>query len=200
MESFVSPQNALSMEQVAAICGVSQERVRRWIDKKSLLAKRAEGCGLLVRRDDLIDFLVQHNIPIPEAILPFTAKKILFVLSQEAMEDIFMQFVMRFFERLKKEANFIVDYASYGTSLKMKMIVFRPDLVVFGVSGEGKAAATASSLIKNNEGYSSVKIIAITKKDVTENISNYLLSNGVDAIIPRSIELKSLVEKIKNLY
>lgn len=189
-------QQALSIKQVASICGVSSDRVKRWTGKLRLKTCLSMENTTVVLRHDLIDFLVQHNMPIPESLIPFAAKKILFVLSKEVLDDVYMQFVMLFFEKLRAEANCIIDHVSYGAEAKMKIMVYKPAVIILDVTGPGEDSLSILQLIRKTEEFCSIKVIALLKKDVQASAEEQISELGVEAIMPRSIELRSLIEKI----
>ena len=93
----------LDFEQVASLCCVSQDRVRKWVEKRCLKSLSPE--TEQVRCDDLVDFLVQHNMTIPASLLPVEAKKILFVFSSETLGYIYITFLKHFFEKLRVESD-----------------------------------------------------------------------------------------------
>lgn len=197
--SEVKQQDLLNIEQVAAICGVSPERVMRWVEKKKLRAGLGADGLRIVRRNDLIDFLLQYNMPIPASVVPYKAKKILFVLSHEVFDDIYMQFVFNFFERFEKNSNMIVDYVSYQSSAKMKMIVFKPDVVLIDVIGNGLDAMHFADHLRKNDECCPVKVVAIISSGIVDSVTDQLRSKGVAAFVPRNIELSSLINTIKKM-
>ena len=87
---------SLDIEQVASVCCVSVARVDRWIDVRGLRVSGQGECRNILS-SDLVDFLVQYNMPIPEIILPAQAKKILFVFKNETLEFIYVKFLIEFF-------------------------------------------------------------------------------------------------------
>lgn len=189
-------QQTLSIEQVASICGVSLDRVKRWIGKLRLKTCPSLENTAAVLRHDLIDFLVQHNMPIPESLIPFAAKKILFVLSKEVLDDVYMQFVMLFFEKLKTEANCIIDYVSFGAEAKMKIMVYKPAVIILDVTGQGEDSLSILQIIRKTEEFCSIKVIALLRRDVQASTEEQISTLGVEAVMPRSIELRTLIEKI----
>lgn len=180
------------------ICGVSPKRVRRWIEKNELKTCRSGADNAKVLCEDLVNFLVQYNMSIPESIIPFEARKILFVLPEEILDDVYYQFVLRFFEKIKKQANFIVDYITYGPNVKMKLMVFRPDLVLLDTAGAINDAVNLIETIRGNEQFSAIRLMAITE-DNREQTRDYVKRLGIDSTVPRSIEITPLIDKIKKL-
>lgn len=54
--------------QIGQLLGVSRHSVINWIEKGGLLAHRTPGGHRRVRREDLVEFLQKHKIPIPEVL------------------------------------------------------------------------------------------------------------------------------------
>lgn len=190
----------LSVEQVASLCGVSIDRVRRWIGKRGLTSYSQDQATEGVERDKLINFLLQHNMPLPESIIPFKAKKILFVLASEMFNDLFIQFFMRFFEKIRKEANCIIDYIAYGPNVKMKIMIFKPHLVLLDTAGCGTDATNTARFIKNTDEFSMIKVISLVEKMPLGSNKHDIQNITVDAVVPRCIDIQSLIKKIESLF
>lgn len=188
----------LSLEQISVYCGVSAKRVNNWIRNRGLNIATGKGNTGKVHIDELIDFLVRHNMPIPDSLLPVRVRKILFVFTEELiMDEIVLKFLMKFFERLKKEANLIIDYCSYGSMVKMKLLVFRPDLVILDV-GSTEESSRLCCLLKNSEEFEGIKVAAIAEgSKINEKLKETL---RVDALLPRRVDIKSLMASINEIF
>ncbi len=190
----------LNIEQVASICGVSINRVHRWIKKKGLKALQHEGNREKIEREKLIDFLLQHNMPLPESIIPFKAKKILFVFSSEMVNDLFVQFFFRFLEQIRKEVNCIIDYIAYGPSVKMKIMIFKPHLVLLDTAGCEIDAMNTEKFINNTDEFSMIKVASLIEAITTDSSNNDIQNISANAVVPRCIDIHLLIRKIKGLF
>lgn len=190
----------LNIEQVASICGVSINRVTRWIRKKGLKALQHEGNREKIERDKLIDFLLRHNMPLPESIIPFKAKKILFVYSSAMIDDLFVQFFFRFLEQIRKEVNCIIDYIAYGPNVKMKIMIFKPHLVLLDTAGSEIDAMNTARFINNTDEFSMIKVASLVETIPAGASNNDLQNISVDAVVPRCIDIHSLIRKIEDLF
>jgi len=189
----------LNVEQVAAICGVSVGRVKRWIETRVLEANcLSEGNGN-IEKETLIQFLIKHNIPIPDSVLPFKSKKALFFLTKDMLDDIFLNFLIRFFNKLKRESNFIIDYVAYGTNAKMKLMVFRPDIVLLDETDNIMEHLGVAHMIKKAEELNFIKVVKITKCDEIELTSINMSSSPFDAIVSRKDDIRSLIYKMNSV-
>jgi len=173
-------------------------RVSNWVKNRGLKLAGGRGNARKVHIDELIDFLVRHNMPIPDSLIPIRVWKILFVFTEELiMDEIVLKFLMKFFERLKKEANLIVDYCSYGSVVKMKLLVFRPDLVILDV-GSTEESSKLCCLLKSSEEFEGIKVAAIAESAKINDALKETLC--VDALLPRRVDIKSLMESINEIF
>jgi CheY-like chemotaxis protein len=192
-------KQALSLEQIATLCGVSLCRVKRWIEKKGLQTRSHEGAEEIVLHADLIDFLVKFNMPIPDSIMPFQAKKILFIYSNFSDERLFIRFLVHFLGQLKKEQhNLIADHVSYGPDAKMKVMVFKPDLIILDMMENDQEAVAMSRQIKDTEEFSSIRLVAITGAALPERERDAFRRNGIDEVVSSSVEIKQLAKQMRD--
>ncbi|MEW6600960.1 MAG: hypothetical protein AB1499_08310 [Nitrospirota bacterium] len=188
----------LSLEQISTYCGIPLKRVNNWVENRGLKMAKVKGHSRKVHLDELIDFLVRHNMSIPDPLIPIRVRKILFVFTEDLiMDEIVLKFLMKFFEKLKKEANLIIDYCSYDTMVKMKLLVFRPDLVILDV-GSMEESSRLCCLLKNSEEFEGIKVAAIAESSkINKGLKEKLC---VDALLPRRVDIKSLMESINEIF
>lgn len=186
----------LDLEQVASVCCVSTNRVKRWIEKRGLKAL-SHNDVMEIQGDDLVDFLVQYNMPIPESILPLKAKKILFIFSAETLEYIYVTFLINFFHKLRKEENFISDSVSYGKNAEYKILTFTPDLIITDTIGDFDNAIDVINFARN---IGEIKLLSIIDKNADEKIKQKIMSAGADAVVSRCIDINELVEQAHSLF
>ena len=187
---------SLDIEQVASVCCVSEARVHRWIETRGLKV-RVQDENSNIASSDLVDFLVQYNMPIPGIILPAKAKKILFVFASETLEFIYVNFLIKFFHKLKKDANFICDYIAYGKDAEYKLMTFVPDLLVTDTISAYPEAIKLNNYSREMGGN---KILSIIDKNMNDqNINNIKLS-GAEAVVTRCIDINDLVEQVNGLF
>ncbi|MBA3007221.1 MAG: hypothetical protein KKB91_09630 [Proteobacteria bacterium] len=187
---------SLDIEQVASVCCVSVARVDRWIDVRGLRVSGQGECRNILS-SDLVDFLVQYNMPIPEIILPAQAKKILFVFKNETLEFIYVKFLIKFFQKLKTEANFICDYISYGKDAEYKLMTFHPDLLVTDTISAYQEAIHLNKYFKR---MGRNKILSIIDKGMESKDIKKINSSGADAVATRGIDINELVEQVNVLF
>lgn len=190
---------ALTLDQIASLCGVSLLRVRRWIEKKGLQVCSPDSSEEMVRHADLIDFLVKFNMPIPDSIMPFKAKKILFIYSNYSGERLFIRFLVHFLGQLKKEQrNLIADHVAYGPDAKMKVMVFKPDLIILDMTESDQEALAMWRQIKNTEEFSSSRLVAITGKGPLVEKKAAFEKEGIDEVVSSPVEIEQLAKRLRD--
>ncbi len=188
----------LSLDQISTYCGIPINRINNWVGGKQLKVSKVEDNTQKIQLDELIDFLVRHNMPIPDSIIPVKVRKILFIFAKDLiMDEIVLKFLMKFFERLKKEANLIIDYCSYGSMVKMKLLVFKPDLVILDVSSTEESSRLCC-LLKNSDEFEGIKVAAIVESSKISGELKEMLC--VDALLPRRVDIRSLMESINEIF
>jgi len=119
----------LDLKQAAVICSVSDERFGKWIDKGVVPVIEVNG-KKLIHSHDLIQHLVRHNIPIPDRLLQGNSKKILFVLTDESVPHAITTEVIWALYKLRKQTTYIFDFVRFDNNIELKIITFRPDMIV----------------------------------------------------------------------
>jgi hypothetical protein len=188
---------ALSLEQIASICGVSLKLVRRWIEKKGLKVDSSDGSGEKVQHADMINFLVKYNMQIPDSIMPIKVKKILFIYSNASDGKLFLRFLINFLGQLKKDKHgFIADHIAYGPDAKMKVMVFKPDLIILDMTGHAEDAVSMGMLIKNTEEFNSINLVAVTGAELFDRYSASAAKSGIDEVLIGSVETGPLAKRL----
>lgn len=188
---------ALSLEQIASICGVSLKLVRRWIEKKGLKVDSSDGSGEKVQHADMINFLVKYNMQIPDSIMPIKVKKILFIYSNASDGKLFLRFLINFLGQLKKDKHgFIADHIAYGSDAKMKVMVFKPDLIILDMTEHAEDAVSMGMLIKNTEEFNSINLVAVTGAELFERYSASAAKSGIDEVLIGSVETGPLAKRL----
>jgi len=118
----------LSLEQVASICSISEERLARWIDK-GMLPVISHNESSLIRSQDLIQHLIRHNIRIPDRLLHGSIKKILFILMQSEVSASMTRDIIWALYRQREHSSYIFDFIENDENTELKIITFDPDVI-----------------------------------------------------------------------
>jgi excisionase family DNA binding protein len=115
-------QEAFSTSEVARFCHVTPDTIRKWCEAGRLRVFKTPGGHRRIRRDDLLRFLRENNMPIPEE-LGQTGLKILIVDDEKTV----IGMIRRFLERA--HAEFRIETAFDGYDAGYLIATFRPDVV-----------------------------------------------------------------------
>ena len=194
-KSINNKLEAVTLQQVASLCCVSEDRVKKWVNTSGLKPLTSESEQVYCQ--DLIDFLVRYNMPIPASILPAEAKKILFIFSSETLKYIYVTFLVHFFQKLRTEENFISDTVCYDQQAKYKILTFAPDLIVTYTISVHDNALQLISFAKKTGG---CRVLSIVEKNISRENKTQIKTAGADAVVARCIHFNELVEKIHSLF
>ncbi|MDR0477641.1 MAG: helix-turn-helix domain-containing protein [Desulfobulbaceae bacterium] len=130
----------LSLEQAAALCSVSEERFRKWVEIGPLPLIETGG-QRLVRAQDLIRHLIEHNIRLPERLLPGQARKILFIMRKSEMPP-GMEIAWALYH-LQRSSPSVFNFIEDDENADLKIITFDPDYIFLFPPANEKSADIA---------------------------------------------------------
>ncbi len=134
----------LTIKKAALVSCVSEERFSRWVDK-GLIPVITRGEDTFVRSRDLVQHLIQYNIPIPDGLLQGSAKKILFIFLQRIMPEGFSAEIIQVLYKLRSQTSFILDFIEDDSCTSLKIMTFKPD-IIFLLFGQCNESLTKSSI------------------------------------------------------
>ena len=180
---------ALRIEQVAVICGVSVSRVDSWIEKNGLKVIGMKEARK-VRQDDLVDFLMHYNMPIPKGILPVHARKLLLVYSPGRGRGAVFSFLRALTGKIGGASRCITDFITYGKSAEYKILNFVPDLVLADAVHDDAEALGVVRFVRSIGG---MRSIVLVRRNMAMARRAEMMKNGAHAVIERNSGWKELV-------
>lgn len=180
---------ALRIEQVAVICGVSVSRVDNWIEKNGLKVIGMKEARK-VRHDDLVEFLMHYNMPIPKGILPVHARKLLLTYSPGRGRGAVFSFLRTLTGKIGGASRCITDFITYGKNAEYKILNFVPDLVLADAVHDDEEALGVVRFVRSIGGMRSVVLV---RRNMAMARRAEMLKNGAHAVIERNSGWKELV-------
>lgn len=183
----------LTTFQVADHCFVSHRTVQQWIADGKLKAYRTPGNHSRVKIKDLLDFLRQHGMPIPNEFERQRKgkKRILIVDDDEnltiLLKDLFMI-----------DGAFEVQTASDGFEAGKKFLEFKPDAVILDIRMPKADGFAVCSQIRSDSSHNHVKIVAVSGA-VHNGEDKKIIALGADCFLPKPFDNKQLLDHVKNL-
>jgi len=186
---------ALKIEQVAILCGVSVSRVDNWIEKNGLkVVDRNE--NRKVRQEDLVEFLLHYNMPIPKGILPVNARKLLLIYSAGRGRGAVYSFLKALSEKMGNKFRNITDSVTYGKSAEYKILNFVPDLVLVDAVHSDDDALSVVRFVRSIGGMRSVVLV---RRNMAVARRAELLRSGAHAVIERNTGWKEMLRCLERV-
>jgi excisionase family DNA binding protein len=148
-------ERPLTTGEVAAFCHVTDRAVLKWIEEGKLKAYRTPGNHSRINTADILNFLKEYNMPIPEEFQPGGAKKILIVDDDKEMVSAIRRV-------LANQRKYEIDVAYDGFTAGKKFVEFRPDLVLLDIRMPGLDGYEVCSLLRQNPETQGIKVIIIS--------------------------------------
>jgi excisionase family DNA binding protein len=174
---------------VAKICGVYPTTVVDWVDAGKLKAFVTPGGHRRIRKDDLVAFLKEHNIPLTGELTGGHVPRILVVDDDDAVVQFLSELISRKFKGVES------DTARDGFEVGTKLMEFSPDLMLLDIMLPGVDGFEVCKKVKSNEKTKDIKIIAMTGFDTPENRKK-IQECGADDYIAKPFDNDILVSKI----
>jgi len=157
-------KQSFSTSEVAKYCHVTADTIRKWAEARRIQVFKTPGGHRRIRREDLIRFLRENNIPIhPE--LNDSGVRVLVVDYEKASISV----VQRFLERA--QTPFEVQVASDAFAAGQQVATFRPDVIFLDLHLPGLDGLDVCRRIKSSPELGGTQVIALTS--VEEGPANY---------------------------
>ncbi|HEQ71465.1 MAG TPA: response regulator [Spirochaetia bacterium] len=183
--------------EVANICGVVNQTAINWIKNGHLKAFITPGGQYRVYADDLIEFLNNRGMRIPEELEDLRAEKlswrhILVVDDDKDLNDL----LKRYLE--KRYPDFTILQAYDGFEAGQIIAEWEPGVIILDINLPGIDGHKLCQKLKSDGQGQSPVIIAITGLD-DPNEQKEMIENGADAFFSKPLELEQLNSAIKEL-
>ncbi len=159
-------KQSFSTSEVARYCHVTADTIRKWAEAGRIDVFKTPGGHRRIRRDDLVHFLKDNNIPLhPD--LDNSGVKVLVVDDEKAVISV----IRRFLER--SETGFQIEIALDGYGAGHSVATFRPDVVFLDLRLPGVDGFEVCRRIKSAPETSDIDVIAMTgyyEPDVADRI------------------------------
>lgn len=175
---------------IAQMCDVNQRTVIRWIDRGELQGFKLPGRGNnRVTEESLVSFLQQHDFPLPEGLILFSAKPVLIVDDDSA--------ITKAIQRVLRGAGYKTVIALDGFEAGSELVRNKPLLMTLDLKMPGMDGFEVIKQIRNKADISHTKILVISS--VEEILLNKALDIGADDFISKPFTNSELLEKVDQL-
>ncbi len=181
-------QRTFSSRQIGQIVGADPSSVNRWIDSSKLKAFRTPGGHRRVLLDDLIVFLSELKIPIPDE-LKTSGLSLLIVDDDEQYARSLRKALLR------NNRSLDIQICNSAIEALIFLGAQRPDVVVIDVYMPGLDGIEVCTRIKSNPETQNVMVIANTGRP-TAQLEKRLLEAGASAFLIKPFRPNVLLELI----
>lgn len=178
-----------SSRQVGKLLGADPSSVNRWIDSGKLKAYRTPGGHRRVLHDDLLAFLMDCGIPVPDEIKPSLQTMLLL--------DPDTAFV-RTFKRAIKRADKTIQVQVCSTCPEGLILLgaWKPDVMIFDLDVGGDCSKQICKCIKSTKQSQDTMLIAQTSSS-TNGLEAEVLKTGVAALMVKPYKPTAVLDLIR---
>jgi CheY-like chemotaxis protein len=168
---------------------VNPSSINNWVRAGRIVAFRTPGGHLRIRARDLIAFLREHEMPIPERLNAASRRRLLLVDDDPRQ--------LRAYKRVFKSHADRVDVmlVDNGVDALVQVGAFRPDLIVLDVFMGDLDGLEVTRRLKSNAETRHMEII-VTSANLTHEIEQRALKLGAKSCIHKPIPVKRLLEEL----
>ena len=180
----------LSTFAVAGMLHVDPGSVANWIDQGLLKAHRTPGGHRRVVTEDLVGFLREHKMPIPEE-LETTPNRILIVDDELAIT----QLIAKALKKALPECEVVEAHDGFGAGTIIATL--KPDVVILDLRMPGMDGYEVCQLIKSQESTKHAEVLAITAYPSPES-EKRILDCGARACLNKPLDIKALLREVES--
>ncbi len=170
-------KQSFSTSEVARFCHVTADTIRKWAEAGRIRVFKTPGGHRRIRRDDLMRFLRENNIPIHED-LDNSGVRLLVVDDEKAVISV----IRRFLER--SSTPFQIEVAMDGFEAGRQVATFRPDVIFLDLRLPGIDGFEVCRRIKTNAESSSSHVLAMTGYYEGE-VAQRVIELGADMLLQK---------------
>ncbi|GMU92356.1 MAG: hypothetical protein AMXMBFR4_14140 [Candidatus Hydrogenedentota bacterium] len=168
-------KQSFSTSEVAKYCHVTADTIRKWAEAGRITVFKTPGGHRRIRREDLIQFLKENNIPL-HGDLNALGVRILIVDTERTI----VQIVRRYLERARSPFQIEAAYDAFDAG--RLFTAFSPDVIFLDMRIPGVDALDVCRRIKEHSELSPVRIIAMSAPEDRDAASR-ALENGAVTVL-----------------
>lgn len=151
----MTERKAFSTQQAAALCGVDRRSMLRWVKEGVLPSYQTGGGRWRIRPDDLVSFMRQRGMPIPDDLAP-SGPTVAIIDDDEG----FVNALKRLVSARRPDARVLT--ATDGFTGGMLVAAEHPELLLLDVHMEGIDGVEVCRRIRADSALSSVQIVILS--------------------------------------
>lgn len=186
-----------SANQAAKALGVVNQTVINWIKDGHLKAFRTPGNQYRIYEDDLIDFLKERNMRLPDFLADKedsadSSYRLLIVDDDKDVNTLIYRYIR------KKFPEFEVSQAYNGFEAGKLLTSLKPDIVLLDIDLPGINGHELCKQIKNDSEFGSPIVFVISGLDSNEDKTK-ILDEGADDFFSKPVDFDRLESRIRQV-
>ena len=182
-------KNIFSIPRAAEFCSLSRGTIWKYVKSGELKASLTPGRQYRIHNKDL-EFFMREKGMYPFAEYQPAQNKILIVDDDP--------YIQKLLTKMLSAYKYKTEVASDGFEAGVKVMEFKPGLIILDLFMPGMDGFEVCRRIKKNPLSSQIKILAITGYDTKEN-KDRILEAGGDGYVVKPFVNDELIQKIKDL-
>jgi len=183
----------LSTGSVARYCHVTVASVCNWIKQQKLKAYTTPGGQYRVDAQDLIDFLNDNKIPVPDELQRGVSRRVLIVDDDAAVRKTLCKILQN------HDPDLEVSCAGDGYQALIQMGHIKPDVVILDVRMPGLDGVHVCRQIKNAPELANTRVIAVTAFEDSPEAAG-MLAEGAETCLSKPAVFKELAHHIDTVF
>jgi excisionase family DNA binding protein len=173
--------------EISQICGVNPTTVQNWVKAKKLKAFQTPGGHRRIRREDLISFMKEFGMPLPDGLI----QDLPTVMIADDEIDI-----LDMLEDLMKSDNGDVRIIKAQSGVEALLMIgeSKPDLLILDIMMPGMNGYEVCQKLKTNPNTQNIQIVAISG-DHNPAVRERILGAGADLFFTKPLEILGFREQ-----
>jgi excisionase family DNA binding protein len=183
---FVVTEDLLTVPQAARHCAMSRGTIWKYVKSGEIKAFMTPGGQYRIRQTDFNAFMKRNNM-YPHASDEPDSQRILLVDDEPK--------ILKMLTTILSSAGYSLKTAKDGFDAGVKLMTFKPGLVILDLIMPGMDGFEVCRQIKTNADTAHIKVLAVTGHDCQEN-RDRILSEGADAYLTKPFFRNELMQTI----
>ncbi len=182
-------ENLLTIPRASRLCGMSRGTIWKYVKKGDIPASMTPGGQYRILKKDFTAFMQRNNMYSP-GLDELKNQRILIVDDEPE--------ILNLLTRILSKEGYCLETANDGFDAGMKIMTFKPGLVILDLIMPGMDGFEVCRQIKTKPDTAHIKVLAVTGYDSEEHREK-ILSEGADAYLTKPFFNEGLMQTIQTL-
>ena len=186
---IISPDSLLTSYQVGSLLQVNPSSVNKWIKDGRIPAFRTPGGHRRIRASDLVAFLNQHSMPIPQQLVE-AGKRRLLVVDDDSKQLSALQRLLKPYD-----SRLTLCLVNNGIDALVQVGSFKPHLILLDVYMDEIDGIEVCKRLKENPDTSHIKVV-IASGQMNDEIRSQATSVGAALSLSKPVDINNILAEL----